>query len=113
MKKRLVASTPSPWQPVARPAEARVGKPLRVGMVLHDPQQFGGLEDYAATLGMGESFVVEEGNQWRALAAGGDVGWAEVGDDGNAQARGDDIAVADLECSGAAVVEDRLAMATH
>ena len=55
------------------------------------------VEGDAAEFGMTVKGVVGEGNERRTVAAESDVGWAEVGDGGDACAGGDDGAFADLE----------------
>src|ERR1700746_2071907 len=63
--------------------------------------------------------VIGEGNQWRALAAKGDIGWAEVRYGGDFCEGGDDRPVTDLqsgggfyseEMGGLALMEDGLAV---
>ena len=65
--------------------------------------------------GVGEEDVIEQGDEGRALAAGGDVSRAEVGDDGDAGGGGEEGGFAELpgageaaacvECGHALVVE--------
>ena len=64
----------------------------------------------ATLFGPREEHPVRVRDERRALSAGGDVGGAEVGDDGEARARGDDGGVADLEGGAARDVPDGLAV---
>ena len=50
---------------------------------------------------MAEQQVIDEGHQRRALAAGGDIARAEIGDHGDAGALGDHGRFADLQRVGA------------
>ncbi len=77
------------------------------------------VEQHAILCRVAEEAEVEHGDQRRALASGGEIGGAEVADDGDAQAFGEQRGLADLrgaadrraeKLCGRGLVIDRLAM---
>ena len=69
------------------------------------------VERDAAAPRVAEEQVIDVGDQRRALAAGGDVARAEIGDHRDAGALGEHGGFADLQSVGAAFVIDGLAVA--
>src|ERR1035438_1166475 len=65
------------------------------------------IEGGAGAARMPEQQAVDEGNERRALATGGDIARAEIGDYRHSGALRDYRRLADLQCAGAAFVIDR------
>src|SRR5580704_12645730 len=86
---------------------------LRVGQSGQSPfsGDHGDVRDSADVQGnprdtaVAEQQVIDVRDQGRALAAGGDVALAEIGDDADAGALGDDGGLADLERAGDAMTQ--------
>ena len=94
--------------PVSKATTSSGARPAGITVMLAMPPMLSATRVRRA---MAEQQVVDERNQRRALAAGGDVARAEIGDHRDAGALGEHRRFADLQRVGAAFVIDGLAVA--